>query len=307
MRGDFAMREYNVHEVLAILQKYYVTDSQQMVARWIREGKIQGIRSENRKEGYRVSEEDLFDFIEEQCPGLPSIMEGYEAYVKQLNPEYYEETKHSLQIEEIQDQMNDPKDIENDKVINDLRKQVNNLENALIDLQQENQIIEMKTIEIVEQMNTLKEENTALHEENTTLIELYEMIEEEKKQLIKQTATNDRGKDSKKIESPTKEKNNPLTFENFTIRSKEVVSKLNSEMEDMEIENHLRNIYDQIFENGLIKPDLIAEDGSIACPFTKKGYRQKKRLINNAIQHYFENFNEQKLNQVQSELTMANE
>ncbi|CAM5219127.1 hypothetical protein UACE39S_03225 [Ureibacillus acetophenoni] len=125
------MREYNVHEVLAILQKYYITDSQQMVARWIREGKIQGIRSENRKEGYRVSEDELFEFIEEQRPGLPSIMQIYDSYVRQLKPEFQEEN-----ITEKQEILNNNLQLiktENDE----LREQVLSLENALNDLQQE--------------------------------------------------------------------------------------------------------------------------------------------------------------------------
>ena len=111
-----------------------------MVARWIREGKIHGIRSENRKEGYRVSEDELFEFIEEQRPGLSSIFQVYESYVKQLKPE--------LQEENITETENDV-----------LRERVLSLEDALNDLQQENKILEMQLIETLELNNGLKEEN----------------------------------------------------------------------------------------------------------------------------------------------------
>jgi hypothetical protein len=78
------LKEYNVHEVLAILREYYITNSQQMVTRWIRQGKLNGVRSANRKDGYLVSEEDLFEFIEEQCPGLPHVMNFYKDYIENL-------------------------------------------------------------------------------------------------------------------------------------------------------------------------------------------------------------------------------
>jgi hypothetical protein len=52
MRGEIGVREYNVHEVFAILDSYYITHSPAMVTKWIREGKIKGVRSDNRKEGY---------------------------------------------------------------------------------------------------------------------------------------------------------------------------------------------------------------------------------------------------------------
>jgi hypothetical protein len=63
--------------VLVILREYYITDSQKMVTRWIRQGKLNGVISANRKDGYLVSEEDLCAFIEELSPGLPQVMNIY--------------------------------------------------------------------------------------------------------------------------------------------------------------------------------------------------------------------------------------
>jgi hypothetical protein len=40
------MNIYNVHQTLNILQQYYITDSIQIVTRWIHEGKI---RAESQK------------------------------------------------------------------------------------------------------------------------------------------------------------------------------------------------------------------------------------------------------------------
>nr|WP_290913203.1 hypothetical protein [Anoxybacillus sp.] len=60
------MEVYHVHQALKILQLYYITDSIQMVTRWICEEKIRAERSENRKEGWRIHDDDLLEFIEKK-------------------------------------------------------------------------------------------------------------------------------------------------------------------------------------------------------------------------------------------------
>lgn len=284
MRGDIGMREYNVHEVLAILQKYYITESLQMVARWIREGKIQGIRSDNRKEGYRVLEEELFEFIEEQKPGLPSIMEVYEDYIKKLRLEHSEEIKQTQSPEvTIDKKILNSKENPYEQETNGLRQQLNSLENTLIDLQQEKQIIKMNMNEIIELNNTLIQNNKALLEENKQL----------KDNILKTAEPDDSSKSSNnKTKSTLGEKNSHITFEDFKNISKDVVSKLDSKLENTITEKHLSTIYEQIFEDGLIKASLVTKDGTIKCPYTHKEYKQPKRIISSAIKYYFENLDE---------------
>jgi hypothetical protein len=48
------MDTYDVSSTLDMLKQYYITGSKQMITRWIREGKIKGTRSENRKEGWVI-------------------------------------------------------------------------------------------------------------------------------------------------------------------------------------------------------------------------------------------------------------
>ncbi|HWL23483.1 MAG TPA: hypothetical protein VNR38_07005 [Ureibacillus sp.] len=296
------MREYNVHEVLAILQKYYITDSQQMVARWIREGKIQGIRSENRKEGYRVSEDELFEFIEEQRPGLPSIIEVYESYVKQLKPDFQEEN-----ITETQEILNKSLQlIENEN--DELRERVLKLENALTDLQQEKQILEMELIETLELTNGLKEENNFLLDEIEILSELFKITDEENKKLkdLSSKKINLEIKDDDQIKKGNTLKKE-LSFEEFKDLSEESVSRIELNLEKGIIDNHLRSVYERIFENGKIKSNLITDDGSITCPYTERVYKQQKRLINNAVLHYFEKHSGLKPYQEELEITVAND
>ncbi|WP_345243222.1 hypothetical protein [Pontibacillus salipaludis] len=74
-------RILNIHEAVNILNKHYVTDSAQMVSRWIREEKLPADRSDNRKIGWQILEDDLYDFISERNPGIVEIIAWYEENV----------------------------------------------------------------------------------------------------------------------------------------------------------------------------------------------------------------------------------
>ncbi len=69
----------NVNEALDRLKQHGITDSEQMIRRWLREGRIQGQRSKNRKEGWRIPAEELNRFIEKNKPDVK-----YEREIKQL-------------------------------------------------------------------------------------------------------------------------------------------------------------------------------------------------------------------------------
>jgi hypothetical protein len=80
------MQTYDVYAAFEILKQYYITDSKQMVARWLREGRIKGFRTENRKEGWTIYEEDLYDFIDRERPGLRTLF----LELKEIRKEYKE-------------------------------------------------------------------------------------------------------------------------------------------------------------------------------------------------------------------------
>jgi hypothetical protein len=75
---------YNIHEALKILKDHYVTDSLQMVSRWIREGALYGERSTNRKDGWLITQRDLDEFISERMPGMVELIAKHSDYVDQL-------------------------------------------------------------------------------------------------------------------------------------------------------------------------------------------------------------------------------
>lgn len=71
-------KTFDIHEAVYILNKHYITDSPQMVSRWIRGGKLQAYRSENRKDGWKIYEDDLYEFIDEKNPGIVEVIQKYE-------------------------------------------------------------------------------------------------------------------------------------------------------------------------------------------------------------------------------------
>lgn len=81
-------RYYNVHEALHILRKHYVTNSLQMVTRYIREGKLEAERTENRKVGFKIKESDLYDFIDRHHEGIVPLMAFYDDAIDRLDVEY---------------------------------------------------------------------------------------------------------------------------------------------------------------------------------------------------------------------------
>jgi hypothetical protein len=72
-------RTFNVHEALQILKRHYITGNIQTVSQFIREGRLYGERG-SRKEGWKIKESDLYDFIDEEKPGIVEMVYVYDKY-----------------------------------------------------------------------------------------------------------------------------------------------------------------------------------------------------------------------------------
>jgi len=57
-----------VNEAFEVLKKERITNSVQMLRRWLRQGVLKGHRSENRKDGWRIAEKELAQFIAVRTP-----------------------------------------------------------------------------------------------------------------------------------------------------------------------------------------------------------------------------------------------
>ncbi|MDN4525503.1 hypothetical protein [Fictibacillus fluitans] len=69
----------NVHEAFKVLKKHYITDNFQLVSGYIRDGRLKGERA-TRKDGWKIKEDDLYDFIDEEKPGIVEMVYVFERY-----------------------------------------------------------------------------------------------------------------------------------------------------------------------------------------------------------------------------------
>lgn len=174
------MEVYNVHQALKILQEYYITDSIQMVTRWIREGKIKAERSANRKEGWRIHHDDLFEFIEEHRPGLPEVMGVYEWYVENsfsMLASDHREKHNKLDSEEVKGDSTYPEEL-----IKQLMEEKNQLENQLINMQDELNLVYEQITELIVKIQKLEEENAFLIEAYEQIDDMYQELKQKNQQ-----------------------------------------------------------------------------------------------------------------------------
>ena len=106
---------FNVHEALKILKRHYVTDNIQMVSRFIREGRLVGERG-TRKDGWKIKESDLYDFIDEEKPGIIEMVYIYDKYSESVfvpTSEDYLSKKKKLHVK-VNEQLDEPLSIQNE-------------------------------------------------------------------------------------------------------------------------------------------------------------------------------------------------
>lgn len=62
------MKLYDVNEAFELLKTNKITTQKESVRRWLRQGTIQGIEPNSRKEGWLIREDDLNTFISSRLP-----------------------------------------------------------------------------------------------------------------------------------------------------------------------------------------------------------------------------------------------
>ncbi|MED0872381.1 helix-turn-helix domain-containing protein [Bacillus mobilis] len=83
----------NVQEAMGILEEHYIQVSYKTFTDWLRKLEIPAVPSENRKEGWAIRQEDIFEFIERKRPGLRQILQEYQNLIRDMN-----EVKQQVQI-----------------------------------------------------------------------------------------------------------------------------------------------------------------------------------------------------------------
>lgn len=77
-------RWINVQEAMKILEENYIKVSYKTFTDWLRKLEIAAVPSENRKEGWSIREEDLFEFIDKKRPGLRQILQEYQHLIQDI-------------------------------------------------------------------------------------------------------------------------------------------------------------------------------------------------------------------------------
>ena len=68
------MTTYSVQEVFKKLQALKITSNEESVRRWLRTGKLKGYQ-QSKKQGWRITEEDLQHFIDQRLPAFDARQE----------------------------------------------------------------------------------------------------------------------------------------------------------------------------------------------------------------------------------------
>ncbi|ACK90794.1 conserved hypothetical protein [Bacillus cereus AH820] len=163
-------RWYNVNEALEVLKSYDITSSKQMITRWLREGKILGEVSVNRKEGWRIHENDLEDFIEKMRPGLKKLFF------------YNEELRNELQ--QLKSKMNK---LEQGEQVLPVSAKNNVYEDWKLQVQssqKQNELLLAQVESLMTENQKLREKNEILQKDLCLLIEEKAQLFEEKRNLL---------------------------------------------------------------------------------------------------------------------------
>ena len=76
------MTTYSVNEVCKRLTLLKITTNEESIRRWLRTGKLKGYQN-SKKEGWRVREEDLQQFIDERMPEFNTILVADEETIRE--------------------------------------------------------------------------------------------------------------------------------------------------------------------------------------------------------------------------------
>ena len=90
------MKTYNVDETFEILKENKITTHKESIRRWLRTGVMKGISPTSRKEGCRIPERELREFIQQRLP---------ESYTTMIAKEIDDDHTTSILNDEVKDQI----------------------------------------------------------------------------------------------------------------------------------------------------------------------------------------------------------
>ncbi|RFU71448.1 hypothetical protein D0469_01715 [Peribacillus saganii] len=261
-------RYLNVHEALRILNEHYVTHSIQTVTRWIREGKIIAERTENRKDGWRIDEDDLYEFITDVHPGAVQLIQYYKETNKivELGEIPHKEIKGTIQPLIEKQAMHEPSQLEDKIKANE--KKIQHLETKLENV--------VKNLELGNKQwqQTDKKFNESIGE----LILMFQNFSKEINEKIDKVSAlqsnSDPGVLAKKFNKSWEVFSNDIfEYEGFD--------------EYRDYESEIKEYYHRIYKDDKIIEACIVEEGKkVECPITGEKAGNPKTLFKKSIPKY---------------------
>ncbi|MCM3167923.1 hypothetical protein [Peribacillus frigoritolerans] len=285
-------RYLNVHEALKILNDHYVTDSIKMVTRWIREGKILAERTENRKEGWKIEEGDLFDFITAYNPGIVQYIDNYRLLngIVQLGDIEKDDdvsTGNNINKTKVNPRTREDNYYDHEKEIGELKKQMD-IVLSRMDVEDAKAIDNNKQIQnLKQQINEVKEsvKITIREEIRAAISEMKESMKPENVSNIspKNDEDDEINGGGRPIKTERREKRNELSFEDF----KNHCSKVLDVEEQADYADEIKKYYEELVEKNRVKKIHIGVDGSIYCPFDNSiKHKYAGGLVQKGIRNY---------------------
>jgi hypothetical protein len=294
--------QYNVYEALRVLQEHFITSSIQMVARWIREGKLLGSRTENRKDGYLIDEDDLYRFIEERKPGmilhienekekventpLPEKAQSKKVYsYKDIITERLAKQEKSIQLimEKIDTLSHESSSIPPIAPQNiDLEVRMNQQEKSMQSLSEQFETLKTNLNESFAGMN--KKSIDKLDQ----LLERFDQAQNSGTPPKKMAYVVNKNPDVKNQEKKEEvdDDRESCTWDDFQkMVNKHIPPEYTVDNEKMLQE--LRIYYDKLIKDNKVRKEHLTNGGKIRCPFTKKMKSSLHEFVGIAIPAYF--------------------
>lgn len=277
-------RYLNVHEALKILNDHYVTDSIKMVTRWIREGKIPAERTENRKEGWRIEEGDLFDFITNYNPGIVQYIDNYRLHndivpIGEIEKNEDISSGNNIKMTKTDPRIREAENYDQLKEIRELNKQTDFVRSHIEE--------DTKAIDKDKQIQGLKQQLNEVKESVKLIIreEIRAAMDEMKENINKPSVDSEKTNEENKKGTEKREIKYKITFKDFRKSCSDVLTKDELTVYEQEIKNY----YDELVEDNRVKKIHISEDGIIYCPFDKEKkikHSYPRAIIKEGIRNY---------------------
>lgn len=288
------MREYSVKEAAIIFKEYYITASEERVTRWIRDGRLPGSRTTNRKIGWKIREDDLYEFINYLRPGTDFLEDKKEGISGQINricrdlqnindmldPDATDELH---RMDEIDLEKADANVIRDKSPANDEESSVNSFQELAIEsisIELLNQILhELKTL--VDIQKSYQRQEVQVTEFNSNTDELNDRI----KNLVENKAGNKfNAVKTKQVTQLT----NEFTLDYyFKLLDQKVIDTVSRE----ELEHHYENIYDYLFDDkGSFNKCFFNKNGHLKSPFDGKKRQNIETIFSHVVQKKIEEF-----------------